>query len=918
MEIVFTHNNMDFDSLAAAYGVTKLYPAAKIALGYPLYGNVRRFVALYRSNLPVVQIKYVDLSKVTKMYVVDCQQPERLDEHARKLLSGAYGMCPVVVFDHHYTAHGGLMSRAHPDSQVEAIGSSTTLLVERIIEKNIQLNSFEATLLATGIYEDTGCLMYGGTTDRDALAVAHLLKCGADLLAVGDHMRPKLSEELIELLETLLDNTRRLEINGVRLVVSYAKSENYIDGLATLTRKIAEIESADASICAVYMRDRVHIVGRSDTRALDVRNIVRDFGGDGHPGAASAVAKSVDLDWVMQRIEELAYQFVRPEITASKIMSTPVRTIVPQVSMDEASRIMTRYGLDGLLVVENEKVEGVVSRRDIDQATHHKLGHAPVIGFMSRPVISIAPDTPLSKIQEILVNEDIGRLAVLDESKKLIGLVSRADVLTQLFGPSRDGVGYGTSGFLAGIEGWEHVRTREREVTRSLQAQLESVDDETIEIFKLVGATAAKLNMVAYAVGGFVRDLILGVQNLDLDFVIEGSAIELANQLQSDFPGQFEVKTNHERFQTSHLYFHGAEKREVDLSTARIEFYDYPAALPTVEPSKLEQDLLRRDFTINTLALRLNPEQFGELVDMFGGYQDIQDKTIRILHPFSFIEDPTRIVRAAKFSARLGFAINERTLEQAKRAVSMGIFDDLGGTRMKNELMAILDSPHRLDALNLLAGLGARLCYLDSHLEFTSKTRKRIRWTERLLNRYSVKDEWIVFLGVLLSSLPQDRVPMVLDRLHLQNVQKENIIKGLEIPSNYPDLFQPFDRRDLETRFKRSEIYKVLGGKSDQSLAIAAGVAAAGAPIRRLIKTYLGELESTKLEITGADLINLGVKQGPTVGEILRLVFEAKLDGAVSDRASELDLARCLSATTHVQSAGTLSAGANLKTQTSD
>jgi tRNA nucleotidyltransferase (CCA-adding enzyme) len=888
---------MDFDSLAAAYAVTKLYPAARIALGYPLYGNVRRFVALYRSNLPVVQIKYVDLSKVTKMYVVDCQQPDRLDEHARKLLSGAYGPCPVVVFDHHPSAQeSGLISRAHPDSQVEAVGSSTTLLVERIIKANIQLNSFDATLLATGIYEDTGCLVYGGTSERDALAVAHLLKCGADLHAVGDHMRPKLSEELIELLETLLDNTRRLEINGVRVVVSHAKSETYIDGLAALTRKIAEIESADAAICAAYMRDRVHVVGRSDTRALDVRNIVREFGGDGHPGAASAVVKNTDLDWILQRIEELAYQFVRPEITASKIMSSPVRTIVPQVSMDEASRIMTRYGLDGVLVVENERVAGVVSRRDIDQATHHKLGHAPVVGFMSRPVVSISPDTPLSKIQEILVNEDIGRLAVLDDAGKLIGLVSRADVLTQLFGPSRDGVAYGTSGFLAGIEGWEHVRARVRETgqNHNLKLQLDSLDEELLEIFKLVGATAAKLNMVAYAVGGFVRDLILGVQNLDLDFVIEGAAIELANRLQSDFPDKFEVKTNHERFQTSHLYFHGAVKREVDLSTARIEFYDYPAALPTVEPSKLEQDLLRRDFTINTLALRLNPEQFGELVDMFGGYQDIQDKTIRILHPFSFIEDPTRIVRAAKFSARLGFTLNDRTLEQAKRAVSMGIFDDLGGTRMKNELKSILESPHRLDALNLLAGLGARLCYLDSHLEFTSKTRKRIRWTERLLNRYPVKDDWSVFLGVLLSSLPAERVPLVLDRLHLQNIQKENIIKGLEIPSHNPELFEPVPRCELEKRFKRSEIYKALSGKSDQSLAIAAGIAAAGAPMRRLIKTYLGELESTKLDISGADLIGIGVKQGPDVGEILRLVFEAKLDGEVFERVGELELARKL------------------------
>ena len=893
MEVVFTHNNMDFDSLAAAFGVTKVYPAAKIALGYPLYGNVRRFVALYRSSLPVVQIKYVDLTKVTRMYVVDCQHPERLDENARKLLTGNYGDCPVVVFDHHPSDHGGLSERAHPESQIEAVGSSTTLLVEKIEKANIVLNSFEATLLATGIYEDTGCLIYGGTTARDASAVAFLLKCGADLHAVADHIRPKLSEELIELLEKLLDNARRLEINGSRIILSHAVADKYIDGLAMLTRKIVEIESADAALCAVYMRDRIHIVGRSDSRALDVRNIVRAFGGDGHPGAASAVAKNVELDWVLQRIEELAYQHVQTEVTASEIMTSPVRTILPSVSMDEASRIMTRYGLDGLIVAESDKVAGVVSRRDIDQATHHKLGHAPVVGFMSKPVISIAPNTTLSKIQEVMVKEDIGRLAVLDAGK-LVGLVSRQDVLEKLFGAVQDGIGHGAGLSVSNGGAWDHVHARAREASQSLSGRLKAVDAETLKIFEMIGVTAAKLDMVAYVVGGFVRDLILDLANLDLDFVIEGSAIELARQLSQDFPDQFEVKTNHERFQTSHIYYHGAEQREVDLSTARIEFYDYPAALPTVEPSKLEQDLLRRDFTINTLAIRLNPDRFGELVDMFGAVQDIQEKSIRILHPFSFIEDPTRLVRAARFAARFGFEIGEKTLEQAKRAVSMGIFDDLGGTRMKNELRAILESPHRLEALNLLANLGARLCYLDTHLEFTSRLRKCIRWTERLLNRYPIKENWIVYLGVLLSSLPPERVLPVLDRLHLPNAQKDIVMKGLEISSSYPQLFKPIDRKELDSTFRRSDIYKALSGKPDESLAIAAGIAPPGAPMRRLIKTYLGELESTKLELTGADLLAIGAKQGPQVGEILRQLFEAKLDGHIPDRSTELALARKL------------------------
>jgi tRNA nucleotidyltransferase (CCA-adding enzyme) len=899
LEVVFTHNNMDFDSLAAAFGVTKLYPAAKIALGYPLYGNVRRFIALYRSHLPIVQIKYVDLKKVTRMFVVDCQHPERLEDSARKLLSGQYGECPVTVFDHHPSDMGGLSDCADSDSQIEAVGSSTTLLVERIEKENVGLSPFEATLLATGIYEDTGSLIFGGTTERDARAVAFLLKCGADLHAVADHIRPKLGEDLIVLLEELLENSRRLEINGSRVVLSYSSANRYIDGLATLTKRIVEIESADAAICAVFMRDRVHIVGRSDSRALDMRNIVRAFGGDGHPGAASAVAKGTDLATVLNRVEELVKEFVRPEVKASEIMASPVRTVLPTVSMDEASRIMIRYGVDGLLVAENDKVEGVVSRRDIDQATHHKLGHAPVVGFMSRPVISIAPDTPLSKIQEIIISEDIGRLAVLDESGKLIGLVSRHDVLEKLFGAYPSGIEYGVEGNSFKGPSWDHVHSQvSGSGIENATERLKAIGDEPLMICRMIGETAAKLKMVAYAVGGSVRDLILGIQNLDLDFVVEGSAIELGTQLEQDFPGQFEVKANHERFHTCKLYFHGAEKREVDLSTARIEFYDYPAALPTVEPSKLEQDLLRRDFTINTLAVCLNPNAFGELVDLFGGLQDIHEKVIRILHPFSFIEDPTRLVRAARFAARLDFTIGAKTFDQAKRAVAMGIFDDLGGVRMKNELRAILDSAHRLKALDLLASVGARLCYLDSHLEYTSRLRKCIRWAERLLNRYPVKEKWVVYLGVLLSSLPSERVLPVLERLHLSNLQRDIVIKGLEIPSKYPDLFKPIDRALLQGAFKRSEIYDALSGKPEESLAIAASIAVPGAPMRRLIKTYLGELGSTRLEVTASDLLALGAKQGPKIGQILRQLFEAKLDGQVPDKDAELELAKKLTSAT--------------------
>jgi tRNA nucleotidyltransferase (CCA-adding enzyme) len=884
VELVFSHHNMDFDSLAAQYAVCKLFPSAKMVLGYPLVGSLRRFVALHRDRLPVVQAKYIDYSRVTRMFVVDCQRSERIDENAQKLLEGVFGAkCPCTVFDHHERDPEGLAVVGTDDSSIENVGSCTTILVDKLRRANTQLSPFEATLFAIGIYEDTGNLTYSGTTEKDAVCVAYLLGQGADLAIVGDFIRPKLDEELTELLETLIDNCKRLQIGGMKILLSSASLSDYLDGLATLTRKLCEIESADAAITVVKMKNRIHIVCRSDTRTLDIRPIVREFGGDGHPGAASAVSKEADLNCVLERVEALLYQLTAAEITARSIMTTPVRTIKPRTTMQDANRLMLRYGQDGLLVAEGEMLIGVISRRDIDRATHHKLGHAPVLGFMSRPVISITPGTTIGDIQALMVKEDIGRLPVVGVDHRLLGVVTRADVLKSLYGSEQS-----SQNFLAMTD-----KSKLPSETICLSAKLQQLDEETQAICRIIGETAATMGMTAYIVGGFVRDLLLSRANLDLDFVIEGSAIEVAQALVQTGDGEFELLIEHERFKTAQLRFHGKQLRKVDLASARSEFYEYPAALPTVEMSQMEPDLLRRDFTINAMAICLNPDRYGNLTDLFGGQQDLSNKLLRVMHSFSFIEDPTRLIRAARFAARLSFTIEEETMEQARRAVALDIFDDLGGVRMRDELKLILESQHRLDGLDLLAQTGANMRYLDTELKYKPSIRKQIRIAGRLLQRYPVEQPWIVYLGVLLAEMEIERVPAVLERLHLTNEQKQIIQSALEMPGRMRDLFVPVQWSQYVLP-KRSQIYKMFTGRSDESLAIAASLAVAGSPVRRLIKLYRGELENEALLISGNELLQMGVPQGPALGKMLELMLEAKLDNLLKTREDELSFANKL------------------------
>lgn len=877
MEVVVTHNNMDFDSLGSQLAVTKLFPAARMVLGAPLYGNVRNFLALYRSSLPIVQMKYVDCAKLNRIYVVDCQNADRLDGACRDLLLSDDKKVPYLVFDHHGIDPDGLAEGADAGSIIEPVGAATTLLVELIKKQKIKLTAFEATVMALGIYEDTGCLTYKGTTERDCLAVAYLLKSGADLLHVNEYIHPKLGDEHARLLQEMIKTCRTVTLEGVRIVVGTARMNDFLPELAGLTRKLMEIESAGAAFTAVYMRDRIHVVGRSDTPSVDVRPVVRLFGGDGHHGAGSAVVKSEDLEDVAARILGCLEGAVSPEKTAFEIMSSPVRTVPPTVSMDEASRIMIRYGQDGLVVTDEGNVVGVVSRRDIDQATHHRLGHAPVNGFMSRPVISIEPRTPLSKIQEIMVKEDIGRLPVLEADGKLVGLVSRHDVLRILYGPK---VASKSAGLGLEEVDWHPPGSSKRATAAAdLANKVKTTSPSTLWLCELIGETAARLGMTGYLVGGCVRDLLLEKANFDLDFVIEGSAIELGDELAKAYPGRLKVVARHERFQTATLEFYCEEKREVDLSTARTEFYEYPAALPTVEPSRLEQDLLRRDFTINALAVCLNPGRFGQLVDYFGGLNDIKDRVVRILHPFSFIEDPTRIMRAARFASRLGFELEPKTKEQARRAIAMGIFDDLGGTRIRTELKLILTSPHRVTALDLLGDLGGKLRYLDAELEYGLPVRSLLRRAERLLEHYPVEDAWLVHLGLLISGLPKKRLENTLDRLQLQVDHKQKILSGLRLP-------EQIGEPDVEP--KRSQIYRLFHGQSGESMAIAACLARPGSLTRRMIKLYLEQLGDVSIELTGADLLKLGYSQGPQLGRLLDQLLDARIDGKVKTRDDEL------------------------------
>ncbi|NES98733.1 MAG: CBS domain-containing protein, partial [Desertifilum sp. SIO1I2] len=496
---------------------------------------------------------------------------------------------------------------------------------------------------------------------------------------------------------------------------------------------------------------------------------------------------------ISQLVEQLNAQIPQPP-TARELMSSPVRTILPETTIKQAQRILLRYGHSGLSVVdETGKLIGMISRRDIDIALHHGFSHAPVKGYMSSNLKTISPETPLPTIESLMVTYDIGRLPVL-ENGQLVGIVTRTDVLRQLH--------------------QDKTQTSQRPQTSELpycplpqvmgQMLHERLTPQLWQVLTTASQAAQKRGWHLYLVGGAVRDLLLAnpakiIPLQDIDLVVDkaypiplkplptdaikpletsqkntepGAGVELARELQLQYPNvRLQI---HGRFQTAALLWHKDPELGslwIDIATARTEFYPYPAANPEVEASSIRQDLYRRDFTINALAIRLTDPRLGTLLDFFGGLQDLEKKVIRVLHANSFIEDPTRIYRAVRFAVRLGFKIESQTENYIRYALESGIYNRSVSshhrtpalqTRLKGELKYILQENYWKPALQLLGHLGALRC-IHPTLEFTKELWRQMRLVDRCLKRFqppeesleqaAIREPWQLLLEVLLAQL---------------------------------------------------------------------------------------------------------------------------------------------------------------------
>ncbi len=857
-ELIATHTNTDFDAFAAMVAARKLYPEASICLGGAVNRNVREFQALYADLIPIVDPGDVERGSVRRLILVDTVHANRLGDLGD--LCGREGV-QIVAFDHH-THTGDLPAFISPDNLVTSSdGSLVTLLVRIVAERGIPITPFEATVFALGIHEDTGSLTFSTTTPADAEALALCMLRGADTALLEKWLANALTSAQRHTLAAALETAEELPVAAATVLLSALRQDLYVEGVSVVAHRVMDLTGCDAYFLLVAMENRVFVTARSRGGRLDVAKALAVVGGGGHPAAASAVVKDRSLDDVAAAVAAAVPAAIVPVRTVRDVLVSLPPPVRLTTSVDEAALQCRREGLGGVVVIDEGRLVGKVALADLERAAAHGLGHAPVKAVMTSRVTVVAADTTLEHAAARVAQEEIGWApVVLDASAapvaaaEMLGAVTRRAVAGDLGAPEPPAP-----------------------VVANLAGPLGELGLDGL--LRQIQAVAGGVRGV-YLVGGAVRDLLLGEPGFDVDIAVEGDGIALAGDLAERLNGHVRP---HEKFGTAVVVAHDAAggRQRVDVASTRSESYAYPAALPKVEHAGIRSDLARRDFTINAMAVSLKPETYGDLLDYYGGMTDLVARRIVVLHNLSFIEDPTRVLRAIRYENRYGLRMDDHTFNLARACCAMDLVGDLSSARLRDELVALLEeekidfSLRRMEELGLTPSIHGRL-------RAGAATRDLVRRSDRARSAHRLEGEmprWRLRLVWMLRDLEPEEIAMWAERMRIRRHDVEVLERAFVVG------------RRLVDRVARgpseADLYEFARGEPLEAILAAVALDETGIAAERLGR-FLDVSRHVKLGIGGEDLLGLGFEASPEMGEVLRSVLHLRLNGVVRSRAEEL------------------------------
>lgn len=872
MQIILTHENADFDAIASLLAAHRLYPGALPVLPHRVNRNVQAFLSLYGLGLPFLRQDELPRARtIQRVILVDTSKLT----HVRGADSST---AQVLVIDHHPPPES---PPANWHFQVDTLGATTTLLAEAISARLVAISPAEATLMLAGIYEDTGNLTYASTTPRDLRAAAWLIDQGADLEIATEFLEHPLTPAQQAIYESLGTHMDTLVIDGHPVILSWAVSPpDTEEEISTLAHKLRNLLEPSALFILVQIGDNVQMVARSATDDINVAAVAERFGGGGHDRAAAALIRNQSAFDLANELRDLLPDYVQPRVKVRDLMSYGVRRVTPDEPIEQVATRMLQTGHEGFPVVDTSgQVVGLVTRNAVDRAMQHRLHEQPVRRIMHTGSVTVSPEDSAEHVRALMIQTGWGQIPVtLDDH--VVGVVTRTDLIRLYATP----------------------QTAERQRIAHLMEQAIAVP--LLTLIRRIGAEAANVGFVVYFVGGLVRDLLLGHDIVDVDLVVEGDAMELARTMAELYGGDVR---SHTRFCTAKWILpegiwetvsrearnpdapgseplprqdRGALPHFIDMVTARTEFYEHPTALPMVARSSIKQDLHRRDFTINTLAIRLDPQQWGEMLDFYGGRADLEAGIIRVLHSLSFVDDPTRILRAARFEARLGFRIDERS--EALIADAIPLLDRISGERIRHELDLIFQEAQPEDALDRLDTLGVFKVLSTGLISdpWLADRLRRLRETfTGALWGINTPDEWRLLHWAVFTQRLDDRAFSKLRR-------------QLRLPARLAELHseQAAVRKALAAVAKANQpgfIAECLDPFDLMTLALA-WLTVDDPALQERLAAYARTWRHVRPQLTGNDLKRLGFKPGPVYREILQELRLSRLEGLVSTRDEEI------------------------------
>jgi tRNA nucleotidyltransferase (CCA-adding enzyme) len=412
--------------------------------------------------------------------------------------------------------------------------------------------------------------------------------------------------------------------------------------------------------------------------------------------------------------------------------------------------------------------------------------------------------------------------------------------------------------------------------------------EATMILLKRIGNLSKSMGYKAYLIGGTVRDLLLGTENLDIDIVIEGKAIEFAERLARELHADI---LSHKRFGTATVTT--PEYLKIDFATARKETYAKPAALPTVEFATLKDDLIRRDFTVNAMAISLNDHEFGTLIDFFDGVSDLSGKAIRALHNKSFIDDPTRILRAVRLEQRLKFAIEPHTASLIRKSIEKEIYKKVEEPRLRDEIVLILKEKDplkiikRLDEFAALKVIHPRLKANKNMKELIASVDEACLWYQDNSPKRRSLEKWLIYLMALFNDISYDGTLYFCNKFELRRGDT------LRIMSYKNDGGRILKTLNAKRKILPSKIYHLLEPLSHEVMLLLMAVSRSDTG-RGRIKEFFHKYNGMRPLIRGEDLKALGVKAGPHFGKIMERVLDKKLDGKLKSKEKEIEYAKKL------------------------